>query len=554
MKPISDYYNNGKLEIFVYEFENRVVVNDEELKYDFNHPRCVEYEKNKIYITDSYSNRIVIYNIDKKEYSEFGKGILSEPYGMKVYRNKIYIVNSTKKTVSIFDENSNLLNEFKVGKLYPTKLEIYNNKIYVLDKSSSEIYLYDFSGELIKKLSTELKFPSDIKILKGYIYIADTFNKRIIKLSNYGILLKTIITGDYYSVLNIEKNNLWYYCEKKCELNKLKIPLKKDNIEEILKVENRKEELLYYYIKNENKEKIVKIYNKKLLNKKYKNENKKLMEFIDGEDKKELFEILKSYYWEMNNEIKEIKSINKIENLKFSKPKAICVDNENIWLSLIGYKLLLKFDKELKFKDAYKFEILFDKIAVNNKTIFVIDYYYKKVYLIDKENFNTKKIIDERNLVSPVELKLYNDKLYVLDSYYNKIFIFTKNGIKKKEYNIAGENPISFEIFENNIYVLDKKKSEILKYNNYFELEYIKKLNELKYPESIVSDGVGNFFISDEGNGRVIKFNKDWDLLFEIGDFGMPRDLFFNGNKLYVSDFAKGDLKIIGLEMKNGQE
>ncbi|BDU51167.1 hypothetical protein [Haliovirga abyssi] len=548
MKPISDYYNDGKLEIFVYEFENKVVVNNEELKYDFNHPRCIEYGKNKIYISDSYNNRIVIYDIDKKEYSEFGKGILSEPYGMKIYRNKIYIINSTKKTISIFDEKNNFLKEFKVGKLYPIKLDIYNNKIYVLDKSSSEIYLYDFSGEKTDELSIKLKFPSDIKVLKGNIYIADTFNKRVIKLSDYGILLKTIIAGDYYSILNIEKDNLWYYCEKKSELNKLKISLNKDNVEEILKSGNRKEELLYYYIRNENKEKTAEIYNKSLLNKKYKNENKKLIEFIDEKNKKELYKILNSYYWEMNNEIKEIKSINKIDNLKLSKPKAICVEDENIWLSLIGYKLLLKFNKDLNFKDAYKFEILFDKIAVNNKTIFIIDYYYKKVYLIDKENFNTKKVIKEKTLVSPVELKLYNEKLYVLDSYYKKIFIFTKDGSKKKEYKINGENPISFEIFENNIYVLDKKNSEISKYNRYFELEYKKKLNGLKYPESIVSDEYGNFFISDEGNGRVIKFDKNWSLLFEIGDFGMPRDLFFDKNKLYVSDFAKGELKIINME------
>lgn len=86
----------------------------------------------------------------------------------------------------------------------------------------------------------------------------------------------------------------------------------------------------------------------------------------------------------------------------------------------------------------------------------------------------------------------------------------------------------------------------------------------LRFPQRIISDSKGNYFVSDGGNNRIIKINKTGKILEKIGDgskgfkggtfanaqFNDPQGMALKGNILYIADTRNHSIRKIDLNSK----
>jgi len=559
MKGLSYFWEDNTNNIYLYEIENEIEINKNKIKIDLYYPKAFEIYTDKIYISDSYNNEIKVIDFEGKLINEFGKGKLLEPAGIKCYQENIYIINKDKGKVVVYSLSGEFKFEFFKKMKLPTFLEIYDDEIYVVDTNDNKIYVFDMQGNVIEAIENNFNYPLGIKVTKNHIYLADQYNKRVLKLSKEGRIIEEILKGEYYSLLNINGNILTAYDEKNGKFFKKEISDEKKNIEKFLKDNNQIKELAYYYIKENRIDDGIEILkNKEYWDQKYKKENLKI---ADKLDEKEFYEfLLKHYdkkedlYEKLLNKnycfIKELE-IEDYPEVDFKNPKAIYKYKKDLWVSLFKSKLLLRIDEENKIKEVNQINNQIDKFIVIEKEIILLDYYYRKILILDKETVKEKRRIGEKELKNPVDIKLLNQNLVILDSELKKVFIFNLLGRKLKEYKIMGEEVVALYYRDGKYYILDKKKSSIYIYDEYFNFKKEILVKKADFPDDIVVDLDNNIYISDEGNGRILKLDQMGNIIFEEIGFIVPRDLHLKDKKIYISDFGGNKLICYRMEREN---
>lgn len=541
MKCLSDFYLSKENKIYIDEINNRVLFNNKEIDDDFYYPRGVDFYKGKIVISDSYNHIIKIFDISGKKTDEFGKEYLIEPYGVKCFEDKIYCCNKDKDIITVFDFFGNFIKNIDIDLKKPSHIDIYEGTIYISDLSGIIKY-YDTKNEKSGELKYQFSMSRGLKSTKNFIFAADEFDKSVVKLNKDGIYIKKILKNGYFSLLSInsDENTLTAYDEKNGEFKEINIDDVYIDIEEFLRSKNRIQELFYYYIERDEFEKAKSIFNIEIVDKKEKECN---LKFYQQNKSKSVGKFIDKHYPIEAGFLKRIGTVKQINDIIFKNPKSLFVKEDNIYVGLFNYKLLVELDYEHNVKQAYGFEMLIDKIAINNGGLYAIDYFYRIVYFYSDIKSDKYEIIGENYLENPVDILIYKNKSHILDSIKNKIYVFNMSNKKVKDFDIEGTELIALDRYSKGFISLDKYLHKINIYNEYFELQNEIRLKDTSYPDDLCVDENDNIFLSDEMNSRILKIDIDGNLIYEISDFERPRDIFYNNGILYVNDFGDACLK-----------
>ncbi len=183
------------------------------------------YKGERVYVTDTFSSRIVIYKRTTEQIDSFvyyksfgvegsGDGELYEPYKLAINsEGKVYIADQKNSRIQVFDLEGNYL--FKIGSdgsddaefITPNDLCVDpNDNLFVADTSNNRIQKFDKDGNFLTKWGVngtgDGQFSNPRGICSdnsGDIFVSDTSNRRIQKFSNDGNFLTkwgTSGTGD----------------------------------------------------------------------------------------------------------------------------------------------------------------------------------------------------------------------------------------------------------------------------------------------------------------------------------------------------------------------
>lgn len=489
MNIISDIILYKDEKIIVDELNNRIIFekSNKIIESDFFYPRGIDIFQDKIYITDSYHNRVKIFDINGNYIADFGEKILKEPYGIKIYQEKIFISNKDVGKISVFDIEFNYL--YDIGSFkYNCFFDIYRDNIYVSNTNENKIQIYDIDGNLKKVIENSFKYPCGIKIFEDKIFIADQFNKRVVCMDIEGKSSAEILQGGYYSIFYVENDILFAYEEKG---------------NEFLKIDTSSIKLLECDTEN-------------------RSNNLKIIKF-ESED-----------------------TIDKIsENLKIQKPKALFVKDDNLWFCMHNHRAIVCYDlKEKIFLNIFQTGVQAEKIIVTDSKIIVLDYFFRDIMIADKKTLKNEGKIENKDFVRIADMILYKNRIYILDSAVNKVFIFNIFGKFIKSCAIKGEDNVSLKVFNEKIYVLDKRVKTIYCYDMFFNYKYEKKLEETSYPEDMEFDNEGNIYICDDSISKIIKYDKDFYFKGEIEGFFTPTEILKYENQFLIADFALGKIKL----------
>lgn len=149
----------------------------------------------KIYITDSSSRRIHIFDTNKKKYTfidSISRNVpLRSPIGVVVdNKGNMYVSDSIIGKIFVFDQKGKMQKEIGGEGILTRPVGIainpVNNYLYVVDTAANKARVFSLEGKPIfefgqrGKKDGEFNFPTNIAIDKdGNIYICDTLNFRV---------------------------------------------------------------------------------------------------------------------------------------------------------------------------------------------------------------------------------------------------------------------------------------------------------------------------------------------------------------------------------------
>ncbi|KAI6658684.1 E3 ubiquitin-protein ligase TRIM71-like [Oopsacas minuta] len=158
-------------------------------------PHGLALDGDKIYIADTYNNRIQIFSTEGKFIHEFGKGQLNYPYGIALHNEWVFISDLGLHSILKFSKtNYKLIKSVKEVVNYPFGLTTdTNGEVLVADNNIIAVLSSDL--EYIREIGKDkLKEPSDVKINNNNIFVADNNEINNIHIfSKSGDLLKSFI-------------------------------------------------------------------------------------------------------------------------------------------------------------------------------------------------------------------------------------------------------------------------------------------------------------------------------------------------------------------------
>jgi large repetitive protein len=167
----------------------------------FKSPRGITIsDDNLVYIVDSGNTRIQKFTLDGEYVSHFGQSGLSvgnfvTPVDIAINSDKIYVTDSNQNKIVVFDLEGNfkkVINDSVGGySVYPEGI-IFDkeNNFYIVDYRNNRIIHYNEFGTVLAifgQMGNEngnFKFPKDVAISNdGYLFVTDTQGHRIQKFS-----------------------------------------------------------------------------------------------------------------------------------------------------------------------------------------------------------------------------------------------------------------------------------------------------------------------------------------------------------------------------------
>lgn len=165
----------------------------------------------RVYIGDTISRKIHVYDMAAKTYSEFGNkgiGTIAKPLGMTVDgAGSIYVVDGTGKRVVVFDRDGNFKTSIgKAGDMdRPSAVAASKDgsRIYVIDVGGVEstkhhVIVFDQNGEKVTTIGKRGSEPGDFNLPvgiaiapNGNIYVVDGGNFRVQAFTPEGKFLLT---------------------------------------------------------------------------------------------------------------------------------------------------------------------------------------------------------------------------------------------------------------------------------------------------------------------------------------------------------------------------
>lgn len=127
--------------------------------------------------------------------------------------------------------------------------------------------------------------------------------------------------------------------------------------------------------------------------------------------------------------------------------------------------------------------------------------------------------------------------------------LLMNNGQIEKSINIFGEflgypYDVAYDNLSHTLYVTDFKNDSVIHMTTSGKIlnkigENLKGNQKLIGPSGIDIDDDGNLYVVDQGNNRVVKFDKNGKFLFSFGDFGKEKGYFFRPIDIVYDKYRK---------------
>jgi uncharacterized protein YjbI with pentapeptide repeats len=203
-------------------------------------------------------------------------------------------------------------------------------------------------------------------------------------------------------------------------------------------------------------------------------------------------------------------------------------------------------------------------VTILNEKIFVSYGFQDDIQIFDLNGIFLSKFGSSGNQKGefdmPMHISASNDLLYIADSGNKRIQVVDSEGQFVKEFSVPISNEsdleISLDIFENKIYVINSKNSDLFIYDLNGNL--IKKII-LEYDIGNSSIGVENglIVVSNSNKNTIAIFDLDGVIMNEFGnhgerygEFDSPRGITVNDGKIYVSDPYNFRIQVFSMELK----
>ncbi|MCX8095602.1 MAG: 6-bladed beta-propeller [Caldisericia bacterium] len=220
-RSIVIYFKNEGIKVMPPKFEYKVIKNlssPVDLTID---------EDGNIYILNSKSSDVLVYDKNLNLIRRLGDKILKYPKGIFYSNGKIYVADTWNCKIRIFNKKGELIFSFgdfgneEFNLSYPVKVRVYNDLIYVLDMYNHKIKLFDLNGNFIKSYGDKpfnyffsllkskkiLYEPNEFIVYNDSIYI---FDKYIYNLIIFDKKIENIKINDLITKVSNFHNNL--YC------------------------------------------------------------------------------------------------------------------------------------------------------------------------------------------------------------------------------------------------------------------------------------------------------------------------------------------------------
>ena len=250
----------------------------------------------------------------------------------------------------------------------------------------------------------------------------------------------------------------------------------------------------------------------------------------------------------------------------FLSPQHLAFDSENnLYVTDLGNARIQKFDSNGNFisewgsKGSQSGQFGYPTgITVSEKFVFVSDNRNHNIQKFDHDgNFISKWGgfgNDNGKFKSPKGITISDDKfVYVVDSGNARIQKFTLDGEYVSHFGQSGQrggnfvSPVDITINSGKIYVTDSNQQSVIVFDldGNFQNSYNDSVGGKKiYPEGIIFDKEGNFYVVDNRNNRIIHYNDFFVPLSMFGymgngdgEFKLPKDVAVsNDGYLFVTD------------------
>ena len=171
-------------------------------KGEFSRPRGVVIDNNsqRILIADKGNSRIQVWSMEGRYLSEFGGGILKEPWEIVLSDDSIYIsdiegqfLSKWRKNNFTFVNKSETSRGSKPGQLdYPCGLDIDEEEIFVVEYLNNRISVFDLHLNFKRIMADKaIDYSNCLRVRYGTIYIVEGTGT-IKQFSKTGLLLRII--------------------------------------------------------------------------------------------------------------------------------------------------------------------------------------------------------------------------------------------------------------------------------------------------------------------------------------------------------------------------
>lgn len=220
VEPAGLLYNGGSLYVTdsgsnaLYIFNTttkerlRAIVSGTSAGGQLGNPLRMAYSGGVLYIADGTSSSIRAYlglgnNIDKWTV----ESILEKPSGVAIDGDTVYIADQAKKKIFAYSAKTKFYDSVAVadgpsdGQLSsPADIEFYGGNFFVSDSDKSVVFIYDRNFTLLSTIGrgrggVSLLAPHGIAVDSGRIYVADTAHSRIVAFSMDGYPVDILDAG-----------------------------------------------------------------------------------------------------------------------------------------------------------------------------------------------------------------------------------------------------------------------------------------------------------------------------------------------------------------------
>ena len=478
---ITDSYSNNPLsnKVVVFDKQGRFLYSFGELGSEggnFINPTGIYCsDSGYLYVCNQGNRRIEKFTLDGVFISSFGSEYLKNPYGIFIKGSKIYITDISEKKILIFDENSQkLISKIDNKKvLSPRGICVDSEEnIYVVDRANYSIFKFNSEGDYIKTIGRygiyKGKFikPDSIAIFKNHLIVTDEILSRIQAFSlsgNFEWEVKSV----FFKPENMSEPSDFY--------------LDKSNI---VICDSRNWRILYLNKKGEFVREIIDIKNSPFEFPKEPEENVKDQTpflkhpiSVNPINNNLLIGDYGNFLWEMTE-----------AGLKPSSFfRFILLDSSGNYINSFG--------------DLENYPTVYDFCVDDRKNLIYALTSHSLIILDLKGRIKRQVNFQKYDLFSPEQINLYNNKLYIVFSFSCKIAVFSKEGKLLKLIGGRGKGDGQF-----------------------------------MSPQGFFIDEKGNIYVADTENSRIQVLDSKGNFLYSIGRWGTSEGQFIHPIRVFVKD------------------